>query len=891
MPVKEDNWPRSGTGVKPFLTERLRKGSDVQTAPPQRVAHRLSTDYGDAASLLADAWPPLQSPSTVFSSRSSAPDHCEPLRCRSPRRLVCFGVMTVVVFLCTMLMVSMTNMNCTYISKGGRLCQRPGQMHPYGTPLGVWLRSLQPPRIGFASLQEGGSDENGERAPPAALPSRKKALRIEEELSRRMSRSWASILAAAEAEDQRTARGEEGEEHVPLYLRYLAAVHHDADPNGNHHDLLHNKGNGAQTNHHETTPLRVRVVTVTNQIDTSLCSLHASAALVGVPLVTLGLEEEYSGPGRYEKILAFVEREGLRDGDTLLYLDSDTFFSGEDLVPLLEKFMRLSPSSEAELDPALTRAWEDYGEVLAPLFAEHELGRSHHKGTAEDSADECCASRTSLLQMPPIVYNTERYCFLGDLMEGEKECTLAYALMEATVERERNRTPDYVLHPNDGDTVPPWLAERVPLREGLAEHSSVPSQLRPPRRRAKQRRVLHIAANVSLFALMDGRSRRDPPSSNPVRESDPVEQGGGADAASRGAPRSHQKDPFFYRKNSNAELNAARYINSGVALMRVWAFKRLVSSMREFMATHQARVWTVDRLARAKDPVGYRAAAAFGDDQHLVRFVARAARAKHVNSTGHLSATEGRLPRWRCDQSIVSAFYLLGRMWEIEKGLLSAAGPASRLGSGGPPRIVAPFAIPAGLQGLDRRSEFFFVTTDSVYAKDYSLTDDYRVRVCSAAGDCARHTPRVARSGAILTPPLFHVYPTPEDVLRRLYSLTAALSSLPPLPSSNNKRVASTLEVWRHHYNALPSLMSKTSSPTVFFMRPAVFHTAGGWKTLYYTMYRNALPWFAATRSGNSTVTRRSRAILDHAVVEAWGPSDVLLIPFKPLCGYPFPLH
>ncbi|KPA76806.1 putative expression-site associated protein [Leptomonas pyrrhocoris] len=173
-------------------------------------------------------------------------------------------------------------------------------------------------------------------------------------------------------------------------------------------------------------PLRVRVATVANRVDFTVCAEQASAFASGVKVSVVGFGRPYSHVTRLQTYLEFAEKEGLADDDVVMLVDSDTLWTGFGLEDAVAKFVALPPPSQASLWPAAVRAWEDYGEHTGERFL-RELVRN----TSHDVP-------TALVQLPPVLFSAERYCNWMQKLAQMPMCPLSFALVDYITDLARN---------------------------------------------------------------------------------------------------------------------------------------------------------------------------------------------------------------------------------------------------------------------------------------------------------------------------------------------------------------------------------------------------------------------------------------------------------------------
>ncbi|KPA76603.1 putative expression-site associated protein [Leptomonas pyrrhocoris] len=275
-------------------------------------------------------------------------------------------------------------------------------------------------------------------------------------------------------------------------------------------------------------PVRVRFHILSNYVDWKLCTAVGAAALGGFSIPVTGFNASYSHIHRFNTYLDFVKQEGLRDEDIVVTLDSDVFWTGADFVPFLKKFARFSPATEAELDVAAVRAWEDYGEKKAPLFMERlqKQGAPHHP-------------KRPSMQLPPVVYNADDQCWWGQHSEGFVRCPAAFAAMEHLIEAARNGKSSYT-------------------RASLGSYT------------------LQCATDVRRelgIAFAGGRQWMKDSIFNVPNANSPY-------AMQRAVSPS---DPLFYRVSTVNRANPINLLNGGMHVSRVWALRHLASTIATYV--------------------------------------------------------------------------------------------------------------------------------------------------------------------------------------------------------------------------------------------------------------------------------------------------------------------
>lgn len=116
---------------------------------------------------------------------------------------------------------------------------------------------------------------------------------------------------------------------------------------------------------------RVAILVMSDKIDEPLCYSVGSAYLSGLPVVVAGYGMPYSGfLSKLDFMEAAMGNAGLKPEDVAIVIDSDTFFTGADLNPFLDRFIAHSAATPEELDALAVRQ----GRAMAPLIANGEDG-------------------------------------------------------------------------------------------------------------------------------------------------------------------------------------------------------------------------------------------------------------------------------------------------------------------------------------------------------------------------------------------------------------------------------------------------------------------------------------------------------------------------------------
>ncbi|KAG5469753.1 hypothetical protein CUR178_01892 [Leishmania enriettii] len=277
---------------------------------------------------------------------------------------------------------------------------------------------------------------------------------------------------------------------------------------------------------------RVRFVTLSNFVDWKLCTALGAAALAGISVPVAGFNETYSHIQRFERYLDFVEQEGLHDGDIVVTLDSDVFWTGSDFLPFLRKFARFSPEKESDLDVAAVRAWEDYGEKKAPLYMSHLQAGMH-----SDSVDV----KRPLLQMSPVVYNADDLCWWGQHSKGFLRCPVAFATLDHMIEVARNRISTMNVRK---------VTSYAQLRGGVL------------------RKQLEESFRGKRQWMVDDLLGQSNPASPYVTQA-----------------RRSLGDPLFYNTTIVKKANPTVLLNGGMHVSRVWALRWLAKAIATFTET------------------------------------------------------------------------------------------------------------------------------------------------------------------------------------------------------------------------------------------------------------------------------------------------------------------
>nr|CAJ2465824.1 unnamed protein product [Leishmania braziliensis] len=277
---------------------------------------------------------------------------------------------------------------------------------------------------------------------------------------------------------------------------------------------------------------RVRFQIVSNVVDWNLCTTLGSAALAGFSIPVTGFNATYSHVRRFESYLNFIEREELHDEDIVVTMDSDVYWTGADFLPFLGKFARFSPEQESDLDVAAVRAWEDYGEKKAPLYMQR-LQDEMHNGTA--------GLKRPLLQMPPVVYNTEIPCWWGQNSESFVQCPLGFATLDHMVEVARNHASSIDVH--------------KAASYAKISAKTLRSQLKKSFTGKQQWMVDDMLGNPNGTSPYTTQAKRS------------------------------RDDPLFYNVTVVSKSNPTVPLNAGMHVSRVWALRRLAKAVATYTAT------------------------------------------------------------------------------------------------------------------------------------------------------------------------------------------------------------------------------------------------------------------------------------------------------------------
>jgi hypothetical protein len=274
-------------------------------------------------------------------------------------------------------------------------------------------------------------------------------------------------------------------------------------------------------------PIRVRFHILSNFVDWKLCTAVGAASLGGFSVPVTGFNATYSHIHRFDTYLDFVEREGLQDEDIVVTLDSDVFWTGADFVPFLKKFARYSPATEAELDVAAVRAWEDYGERKAPLVME----RVRRQGPRHVNRP--------LLQLAPVVYNADDLCWWGQHSKGFVRCPVAFAAMEHMIEAARNRRSSCTQASLGAYTLQCATNVRRDLEDTFNDD-----------RRWMVDAMFNVPNASSPYATL---------------------------------PEVPASDPLFYHVSAVNKANPISLLNGGMHVSRVWALRHLASALATYV--------------------------------------------------------------------------------------------------------------------------------------------------------------------------------------------------------------------------------------------------------------------------------------------------------------------
>ncbi|KAG5482781.1 hypothetical protein LSCM1_06811 [Leishmania martiniquensis] len=281
-------------------------------------------------------------------------------------------------------------------------------------------------------------------------------------------------------------------------------------------------------------PVRIHFIVVSTHTNWMFCMAAASCALADIRPSFLGVDTPYSHVLRYEKYLDYLERERLRDEDVVVTLDTDVSWTGSDVVPFLRKFARYSPASEAALDLAAVRAWEDYGEDAGSTFM------------AKLRAEQKQPSRP-LLQLPPVIFNSDDDCYFHELAEDLFQCFSADYIMTHLIAAARNGASFF--SPKD--------AARA-SREKREYFEKIYNSFFA---RGHGHRLLNTSLEAATYLRIPG-------------------------------------DPFFYDGAFSVGRNPAQYLNAGMHISRVWALRELGAGVLRFARKQPRRSpkkWSCDQ--------------------------------------------------------------------------------------------------------------------------------------------------------------------------------------------------------------------------------------------------------------------------------------------------------
>lgn len=276
-----------------------------------------------------------------------------------------------------------------------------------------------------------------------------------------------------------------------------------------------------------------------------------------------------------------------------------------------------------------------------------------------------------------------------------------------------------------------------------------------------------------------------------------------------------RSDPFYFRSNMFGERNVVRYLNGGGMLIRVWALRVYAAVFRGFVATYT--------------PI----------------------------------PTMGQENRgWKCDQSIHGSLYTRGRMFEAARGLLDALPDVTAAVA---TVAAAPYGLPPGMMGLDRRSEFFFVVAGVLMRKhrNYVGTEYYQ-----------------RNAGPLVFRLLWYL-----RRLRTWWLPEESVSAVRRGPASTANGCALTPLLLRrrlYREDVARGYRAMRDDDAEVAVAPVV-HIPGNDKEEKYAKILRYMPWYVAarwSRTANDTLFRA----LGGAEIEVWGPDQRHYIPFSRMC-------
>ncbi|CBZ25017.1 conserved hypothetical protein [Leishmania mexicana MHOM/GT/2001/U1103] len=281
-------------------------------------------------------------------------------------------------------------------------------------------------------------------------------------------------------------------------------------------------------------PTRIHFIVASNQTDWSFCMVTASCALAGVRLSVLGADNTYSHVWRYKHYLDYLDREGLRDEDIVVTMDTDVAWTGSDVVPFLQKFARYSPASEAALDLAAVRAWEDYGEQVGSIFM----------ATLRTTPKQ---QSRPLVQLPPVIFNADDDCYYHQPVDGLFQCFTGDYITTHLIAAARNGASFFSPQDAARASKEDWNYYKNIYAGFFAQGHG--------------HRLLNTSLEAANFLRTPG-------------------------------------DQFFYNGAFSVGRNPAHYLNAGMHISRVWALRELAAGVLRFAKEQQPRVkreWFCDQ--------------------------------------------------------------------------------------------------------------------------------------------------------------------------------------------------------------------------------------------------------------------------------------------------------
>ncbi|CAD2221881.1 hypothetical protein, conserved [Angomonas deanei] len=296
---------------------------------------------------------------------------------------------------------------------------------------------------------------------------------------------------------------------------------------------------------------RTRLVTMSNRFDEVYCTLQGSAALSGVRLTSLGYKEGYNFMRRLRAVVDYAAAQGLDDEDVIVWVDSDTVLTGRDTAAAVADYVLHSAPSEAQLDVAAVRAWEDYGPKEAGTVLRSMTSR------ADDQQQ---------WQYPPVLYNAENGCALDQFITGY--CGAFVDFVDALTEVSRERlTPGKAYTMEEVWKVAvdfmtkesPTVVTKTNVQKAASD-IRITGRLNTPLAERLEREKKEMAAQFSRTKRVYVSPRREGerPSFHPPYSS-------------------RQKTPLY------------RHINAGAYIGRVWALKKLVTAFQMVSQQTNAR--------------------------------------------------------------------------------------------------------------------------------------------------------------------------------------------------------------------------------------------------------------------------------------------------------------